>query len=146
MDRSAGARAFVAGATVLRGMMGFGARTHQIRTFRFDTLSEDLPIIGIVTLPEKLEKFLSLLSRRRREWSRYQVIRKHENIPSSNLAYASLVASALIASRIIRPLFQVFAAAVIFDQAESNLSCQADLSALPSLGVARRRPGIWRNG
>ena len=35
----------LAGATVLRGMMGFGANTRQIHTFRFDTLSEDLPII-----------------------------------------------------------------------------------------------------
>ena len=43
-------------------MMGFGARTHQIRTFRFDTLSEDLPIIiEIVDTSEKLEKFLELV-------------------------------------------------------------------------------------
>ena len=34
----------LAGATVLRGMMGFGATTRQIHTFRFDTLSEDLPV------------------------------------------------------------------------------------------------------
>lgn len=29
----------LAGATVLRGMMGFGANTRKIHTFRFDTLS-----------------------------------------------------------------------------------------------------------
>jgi len=49
----------LAGATVLRGMMGFGANTRQIHTFRFDTLSEDLPIIiEIVDTQEKLERYL----------------------------------------------------------------------------------------
>ena len=49
----------LAGATVLRGMMGFGANRRRIHTFRFDTLSEDLPmIIEIVDTQEKLEKFL----------------------------------------------------------------------------------------
>ena len=52
----------LAGATVLRGMMGFGANTRKIRTFRFDTLSEDLPIvIEIVDTQENLEKFLDLI-------------------------------------------------------------------------------------
>jgi len=52
----------LAGATVLRGMMGFGANTRQIHTFRFDTLSEDLPIVvEIVDTQEKLEKFLDLI-------------------------------------------------------------------------------------
>ncbi len=52
----------LAGATVLRGMMGFGANTRQIHTFRFDTLSEDLPIIvEIVDVQDKLEKFLDLI-------------------------------------------------------------------------------------
>jgi PII-like signaling protein len=52
----------LAGATVLRGMMGFGANTRKIRTFRFDTLSEDLPIIiEIVDTQEKLQKFLDLI-------------------------------------------------------------------------------------
>ncbi len=52
----------LAGATVLRGMMGFGANTRKIRTFRFDTLSEDLPIvIEIVDTQDKLEKFLELV-------------------------------------------------------------------------------------
>jgi len=52
----------LAGATVLRGMMGFGANTRKIHTFRFDTLSEDLPIIiEIVDTQEKLDKFLTLI-------------------------------------------------------------------------------------
>jgi hypothetical protein len=52
----------LAGATVLRGMMGFGANTRKIHTFRFDTLSEDLPIIvEIVDTQEALEKFLELI-------------------------------------------------------------------------------------
>src|SRR5829696_5221889 len=52
----------LAGATVLRGMMGFGANTCKIHTFRFDTLSEDLPIIiEIVDTQEKLDKFLALI-------------------------------------------------------------------------------------
>jgi len=51
-----------AGATVLRGMMGFGAHTRQIHTFRFDTLSEDLPIVvEIVDTEEKLEAFLDVV-------------------------------------------------------------------------------------
>ena len=53
----------LAGTTVLRGMMGFGANTRKIRTFRFDTLSEDLPIVvEIVDTEEKLEKFLDLVA------------------------------------------------------------------------------------
>ena len=52
----------LAGATVLRGTMGFGANTRKIQTFRFDTLSEDLPIvIEIVDTQEKLDKFLELI-------------------------------------------------------------------------------------
>ena len=52
----------LAGATVLRGMMGFGANTRKIHTFRFDTLSEDLPIIiEIVDTQDKLYKFLELI-------------------------------------------------------------------------------------
>lgn len=52
----------LAGATVLRGMMGFGANTRQIHTFRFDTLSEDLPvIIEIVDTSEKLDAFAQLI-------------------------------------------------------------------------------------
>ncbi len=49
----------LAGATVLRGMMGFGANTRKIHTFRFETLSEDLPVVvEIVDTTEKLEHFL----------------------------------------------------------------------------------------
>ncbi|HMM99892.1 MAG TPA: DUF190 domain-containing protein [Anaerolineales bacterium] len=52
----------LAGATVLRGMMGYGANTRKIRTFRFDTLSEDLPIVvEIVDTRENLEAFLDLI-------------------------------------------------------------------------------------
>jgi PII-like signaling protein len=52
----------LAGATVLRGVMGFGANTRKIQTFRFDTLSEDLPIVvEIVDTQENLEKFLDLI-------------------------------------------------------------------------------------
>jgi PII-like signaling protein len=52
----------LAGATVLRGMMGFGANTRQIRSFRFDTLSEDLPIVvEIVDTSEKLDAFIQLV-------------------------------------------------------------------------------------
>ena len=52
----------LAGATVLRGMMGYGAQTRQIHTFRFDTLSEDMPvIIEIVDTSDKLNTFLELI-------------------------------------------------------------------------------------
>ena len=52
----------MAGATVLRGMMGFGANTRKIQTVRFDTLSEDLPVIvEIVDTQDKLEQFLALI-------------------------------------------------------------------------------------
>ena len=33
----------LAGATVLRGIMGFGANTRVIQTFKIERLSEDLP-------------------------------------------------------------------------------------------------------
>jgi uncharacterized protein len=50
----------MAGATVLRGMMGFGANSRIIHTFKIERLSEDLPvIIEIVDSREKLEKFLA---------------------------------------------------------------------------------------
>ena len=35
----------LAGATVLRGMMGFGAHSKIIHTFKIERLSEDLPIV-----------------------------------------------------------------------------------------------------
>lgn len=51
----------LAGATVLRGMMGFGAHS-RLHTFKIERLSLDLPIvIEIVDAREKLEAFLILI-------------------------------------------------------------------------------------
>ena len=51
----------LAGATVLRGMMGFGAHS-LLHTFKIERLSEDLPVIvEIVDTKEKLENFLSII-------------------------------------------------------------------------------------
>ena len=51
----------LAGATVMRGMMGFGALS-RMHTFKIERLSQDLPIIiEIVDTREKLEKFLALI-------------------------------------------------------------------------------------
>jgi len=51
----------LAGATVLRGMMGFGANS-VIHTFKIERLSEDLPVlIEIVDTRENLERFLTLI-------------------------------------------------------------------------------------
>lgn len=48
----------LAGATVLRGMMGYGAHS-RIHTFKIERLSEDLPIvIEIVDERDRLEQFL----------------------------------------------------------------------------------------
>jgi PII-like signaling protein len=53
----------LAGATVLRGMMGFGANTRQIHTFKIEALSEDMPIIvEIVDTEENIENFLDLIT------------------------------------------------------------------------------------
>ena len=50
----------LAGATVLRGLMGYGANTREIQTFKIERLSTDLPlIIEIVDEKEKLEAFLA---------------------------------------------------------------------------------------
>jgi PII-like signaling protein len=50
----------MAGATVLRGMMGFGAHSKVIHTFKIERLSEDLPIvIEIVDGQDKIEGFLA---------------------------------------------------------------------------------------
>jgi len=52
----------LAGATVLKGVMGFGA-TARIRTQKILDLSSDLPIlIEIVDEHEKIEQFQSILS------------------------------------------------------------------------------------
>src|SRR2546428_7809080 len=51
----------LAGATVMRGMMGFGAHS-RLHTFKIERLSQDLPIIiEIVDTPQELKKFLSLI-------------------------------------------------------------------------------------
>ena len=50
----------MAGATVLRGMMGFGAHSRVIHTFKIERLSEDLPIvIEIIDGQDKIEDFLT---------------------------------------------------------------------------------------
>lgn len=52
----------LAGATVLRGLMGFGANSRVIHTFKIERLSEDLPvIIELVDSAEKIESFLSFI-------------------------------------------------------------------------------------
>jgi len=51
----------MAGATVLRGMMGFGAHS-RMHTAKILRLSQDLPIvIEIVDTPEKVEAFIALV-------------------------------------------------------------------------------------
>ena len=51
----------LAGATVMRGMMGFGAHS-RMHTFKIERLAQDLPIIiEIVDTREKLERFLALI-------------------------------------------------------------------------------------
>jgi PII-like signaling protein len=53
----------LAGATVMRGMMGFGAHS-RLHTFKIERLSQDLPIIvEIVDTRDKLEKFLALIDK-----------------------------------------------------------------------------------
>jgi uncharacterized protein len=52
----------LAGATVFRGLMGFGANTRVIHTFKIERLSEDLPvIIELVDAADKIESFLSFV-------------------------------------------------------------------------------------
>ena len=49
----------LAGATVLRGIEGFGRSSSRIHTSRILSLSEDLPIVVvIVDEPEEIERFL----------------------------------------------------------------------------------------
>lgn len=51
----------LAGATVLRGMEGFGLH-HEMLTTKILRLSSNLPIIiEIIDRPEKIERFLSLI-------------------------------------------------------------------------------------
>jgi PII-like signaling protein len=52
----------IAGATVMRGMMGFGANSRVIHTFKIERLSEDLPVVvEMVDTREKLEHFLDYI-------------------------------------------------------------------------------------
>lgn len=49
----------LAGATVLRGVMGFGAHS-RLHTFKIERLSEDLPmVVEVVDTRDKLEAFLA---------------------------------------------------------------------------------------
>jgi PII-like signaling protein len=51
----------LAGATVLRGLMGYGAHS-RLHTFKVERLSLDLPIVvEIVDARDKLEAFLDLI-------------------------------------------------------------------------------------
>src|SRR5229473_5741088 len=51
----------LAGATVLRGLMGFGAHS-RLHTFKIERLSLDMPIIiELVDTREKLEQFLAFI-------------------------------------------------------------------------------------
>ncbi len=60
-------KAGLAGATVFRGFMGFGAHS-QIHTAKILQLSEDLPIlIEIVDSEEKIQAFLPTLEQMVRE-------------------------------------------------------------------------------
>ncbi|MGN6574245.1 MAG: DUF190 domain-containing protein [Nocardioides sp.] len=52
-------RAGLAGASVLRGIEGFGASSSRIHTSRILSLSEDLPVVVvIVDTPERIDAFL----------------------------------------------------------------------------------------
>ena len=54
----------LAGATVLRGMMGFGAHS-RMHTFKIERLSEDMPIvIELVDTKEHIEAFLASINER----------------------------------------------------------------------------------
>lgn len=52
-------RAGLAGASVMRGIEGFGASSPQVHTTRILSLSEDLPVVVIIIdTPERIENFL----------------------------------------------------------------------------------------
>ena len=52
----------LSGATVYRGLMGFGPHTRVIHTFKIERLAEDLPItIEIVDSRNKVEGFLTFI-------------------------------------------------------------------------------------
>lgn len=50
----------LAGATVYRGLMGFGPHTRTIHTFKIERLAENLPItIEIIDAQDRIEEFLT---------------------------------------------------------------------------------------
>jgi uncharacterized protein len=52
----------LSGATVYRGLMGFGPHTRVIHTFKIERLAEDLPIsIEIVDARNKIDEFLTYI-------------------------------------------------------------------------------------
>ncbi|MEW6093344.1 MAG: DUF190 domain-containing protein [Chloroflexota bacterium] len=52
----------LAGATVLRGIMGFGANSRNIQTFKIEQLSTDMPmVVELVDTKKKLEAFLEAI-------------------------------------------------------------------------------------
>jgi len=52
----------LSGATVYRGLMGFGPHTRVIHTFKIERLAENLPItIEIVDSREKVDEFLAFI-------------------------------------------------------------------------------------
>lgn len=55
----------LSGATVYRGLMGFGPHTRVIHTFKIERLAEDLPItIEIVDSRDKVDEFLTFIEQR----------------------------------------------------------------------------------
>ncbi len=54
----------LAGTTIFRELMGFGANTRIIHTFKIERLSLDLPIIiELIDTADKLEDFLSFIEK-----------------------------------------------------------------------------------
>ena len=52
----------LAGATVLRGIMGFGANSRTIRTFKIERLSTDMPmVVELIDTKDNLERFVSTI-------------------------------------------------------------------------------------
>ncbi|MGE0469910.1 MAG: DUF190 domain-containing protein [Nitrospira sp.] len=52
----------LSGATVYRGLMGFGPHTRVIHTFKIERLAEDLPItVEIVDSRDEVEEFLAFI-------------------------------------------------------------------------------------
>ena len=77
----------IAGATVFKGAMGFGAHS-RLHTMKILRLSEDLPIvIEIVDSPEKIDAFIPKIDQIVQEglitMERVQVIKYRADPPSS---------------------------------------------------------------